>query len=295
MHSWYNKLDLPTLLAWLGLITIGLVAIYSTTHGPAATYLLESVQRNFNRQMLWVSVSVIGLVIALFLPVRFFQQGAFIFYAISLLLLVAALLFGREVNGAKSWLPIGPVQVQVSELAKVGTVLAVARLLSLRRPDSNNVRYAVGAVGLLLAPAILIIMQNDTGTALIFLGLVPIMLFWSGLPVETVLLMVSPAIAGYFSIVSLPVALGFSILFCLFIYTRTGERYMVALAGLFTFGTLGAVNFALQSVFQDYQVARILSFTNPEAYSQGVGWHLVQSRAALSGGGLFGKGFMEGP
>lgn len=296
MRTWYRNLDYASIFAWMGLVAIGLVAIYSTTHGPAAEYLPDSVQRNFQRQLLWACICLVGIVIALTLPVRFFQKGAYLIYGFTLLLLVAALLFGKEVNGAKSWLAIGPMQFQVSELAKVGTVLAVAQLLSSRRPNSNNVKYGLMAVGLLLVPAALIILQNDTGTALVFLALIPIMLFWSGMPISQLLLLISPAIAGYLAIVYMPAAIGFAILFTIGLHWHSKNYRLTTLAALFSAGTTAVTAFALNKIFQPHQVARIVSFTNPEAeeYRNEVGYHLVQSKAAIGSGGFLGKGFTEG-
>ncbi|NBC17203.1 MAG: rod shape-determining protein RodA [Bacteroidetes bacterium] len=296
MRSWYNNLDYVTLLTWVALVAAGLTAIYSTTHGPASEYLLESVRQNFERQLMWFVICATGVGIALMLPVRFYQKIAYPAYVFCLGLLVAALLFGREINGAKAWLAVGPVQLQVSELAKVGTVLAVAQLLSSRRPGDSTVKYGLMAVGLLIVPAGLILLQNDAGTALVFFGLVPIMLFWSGLPLNTVLLLISPAIVGYFAIVYMPVAIALSVALTLGLYLRTKDLRLTALAGIFTGGTVLVASVALTRVLQPHQLARIVSFTNPEAeeYRSGVGYHLVQSKAAIGSGGVTGKGFMEG-
>ena len=91
----------------------------------------------------------------------------------TILLLLAALAFGREINGAKSWLYIGSFGLQVSELAKVGTVLAIAQLVGMRRPKTMDIRFALMVVGLIMLPASLIVLQNDTGTALVFLDWCP--------------------------------------------------------------------------------------------------------------------------
>ncbi len=296
MRTWYRNLDYSIILLWAALVGVGLTAIYSTTHGPASEFLLESVRRNFERQLVWAGICTFGIVVALLLPVRFYQTVAYPVYAFTVFLLVAALVFGREINGARSWLYIGPIGLQVSELAKVGTVLAVAQFLASKRPYARDLGYALVAVALILVPAVLIVLQNDTGTALVFFGLVPIMLYWSGLPLHTLLLMVSPAVAGYLAVVSWPVALGFAVLFTGGMYWHSRERYHTALAGIFTLGTLGTVSLALTKVLQPHQVARILSFTNPEAeeFRDNVGFHLVQSKAAIGSGGLLGKGFMEG-
>ena len=296
MRTWYRNLDYAVLLAWMMLVGIGLVAIYSTTHGEASDFLLESVKRNFSRQLSWAAICAVLLAACLMMPVRFFQKTAYPLYALTLVLLVAALMFGREINGAKAWLALGPIQLQVSELAKLGTVLAVAQLLSTHRPNTSTVRYAAVGVGLILLPACIIVLQNDMGTALVFFGLIPIMLFWSGLPLTTVLLMVIPVVVGYFAIVYVPAAIVISVVFTLAMFWYTRERWLAGLAALFTGGTLALVTIALTKVLKPYQVARILSFTNPEAqeFRKGVGFHLVQSKAAIGSGALTGKGFGKG-
>jgi len=296
MRTWYRNLDFLIIITWIAIVGVGLIAIYSTTHGPASEYLLDSVRQNFERQVIWTGICIFGIVSALLIPLRFFQKSAYLIYLLTLFLLVVALVFGREINGSKSWLIIGGMSLQVSELAKVGTVLAVAQLLSSRRPNSNNIRYAISIVALILLPAGLIVMQNDTGTALVFLALIPIMLFWSGLPINTMLLMISPVVAGYLAIVYMPAAIVFTVVFTVGMYLYKKERLIGVLAFLFSGGALATVSFALNVLLKPHQIARIISFTNPEAeeFRRGVGFHLVQSKAAIGSGGFTGKGFMEG-
>jgi len=296
-RSWYRTFDVWTLLAWLALVGVGLVAIYSTTHGPAAEYMSASVQNNFFRQLTWVGICAVGIGIALLLPVRFYQQAAYPIYGTTILLLIAALLFGTEVNGARSWLALGPFRLQVSELAKVGTILAVAQLFASRRSYvGHSVRDALQAAGLIVLPAVLIILQNDMGTALVFFGLVPIMLFWSGLPLHIIALMISPAIAGYLALLWMPAALAFAVVFTAGMGWVTEQNSVTALAAAFTGGVAAVTSVAITYILQPHQVARLVSFTNPEAeeYRQGVGFHLVQSKAAIGSGGLWGQGFMDG-
>ncbi|MCS3613622.1 rod shape-determining protein RodA [Salinibacter ruber] len=293
-----RKLDPWTLLLWLGLAAVSLVALYSTTHGPAAEYIGPGVQDNFARQFLWIGVSIAGIAATLLVPVRFLRYAAYPAYAATLVLLVLCLVMGVEVHGTRAWLALGPLRLQVSELAKVGTVLAVAQLLSERHTRAGqDLSFALKAAGLIVAPALLVILQNDLGTALVFFGLVPIMLFWSGLSLSVLLLMVSPAIAGYFALVSTPAALGFAVLFTGGLWAYSGRRSIAALAATFTAGVTALISFVLRKILQPYQVDRLLSFTNPgaEQFRQGVGFHLVQSKAALYSGGIWGTGFMQGP
>jgi rod shape determining protein RodA len=292
------KLDLWTLFLWAGLAAAGLVALYSTTHGPAVEYLSESVRDNFYRQLVWIGLSAVGIGILLLFPVRILRYAAYPAYAATLGLLVLSLVAGVEVHGTRAWLALGPLRLQVSELAKVGTVLAVAQLLSERHTKATrDLSFALKAAALIVAPALLVILQNDLGTALVFFGLVPIMLFWSGLSLSVILLLVSPAIAGYLALISVPVALGFAAVFTGALWWRSGQRYIAGLAATFTGGVTAIVSFVLARILQPYQVKRLLSFTNPgaEEFRQGVGFHLVQSKVALRSGGLWGTGFMQGP
>jgi len=296
VRTWYRNLDYLSLAAWMALVGAGLVAIYSTTHGPAAEFLLESVRRNYDRQLLWAGICLFGFVVALLLPVRFYQKAAPLVYVGSIVLLAAALVFGREINGARSWITIGPMQFQVSELAKVGAVLGVAHLVGSRRPGPPGLRSALALIGLLLLPAVLIVLQNDAGTALVFLGLIPVMLFWAGVPIDLLMLLLAPAVTGYLAIVYQPAAIAFAVVFTAFMWFRTRDVKLTALSAAFTGGTLAAVALALNKILQPHQVARVLSFTNPEAeeFRDTVGFHLVQSLAAIGSGGIVGKGFMQG-
>jgi rod shape determining protein RodA len=297
MRSWKQNLDAWTLLIWFALVATGLVALYSTTHGPAAEYLSQGVRDNFYRQLMWGSLSAVGVGIILMLPVRVLRSLAYPVYASTVVLLVLCLFFGIEVHGTRAWLALGPFRLQVSEFAKVGTVLAVAQLLSERHTHATkNLGYALKAAGLIVGPALLIVLQNDMGTALVFFGLVPIMLFWSELPISVILLLISPAIAGYLALLHVPAAIGFAVVFTAALWWTSGQRLVAGLAATFTGGVTALVSFVLTKILQPYQVNRLLSFTNPDAeqFRQGVGFHLVQSKAALKSGGLWGMGFMQG-
>ena len=291
---WYTRLDWLTLVLWAAIVCFGLVAIYSATHGPASEFLLLTVQNNFSRQLLWAGISFGVMLVILLLPARFFQTMAYPAYAMSMMLIVAALLFGREINGARSWLFIGPVSLQSSELAKVGTLLAIAHLFGSAREQASVLGRTFLGVGLLLLPAALIILQNDTGTALVFVGAAPFILFWSGIPLSIVAILVSPPIVGYLAVVHLPTAIAFSVLFAIAMLFGTRQRSIAIASLVVAGGTAGLASFALTKVLQPHQVARIVSFLDPEAYRFTSGFHVIQARAAIGSGGLTGKGFMQG-
>ena len=295
MRSWYKNLDWVSLALWAALVSIGLVAIYSATHGPAKEFLLESVQQNFSRQLTFFGVSVAALVIILLLPARFIVRMAPVAYVVCLGLLAAALAFGREVNGAKSWLYIGPVGLQVAEVAKVGTVLAVTALLSRKEARRGSVPYLVGAAVLILVPAVLVVMQNDTGTGLVFLSLIPVMLFWSGaIPLTWMALLAAPALAVYLVIVNPAYAAVFVAAAAGGMVLWTRSRAMGALTVAVAGGVAVAAYVGLFQVLEPHQIDRLVAFDDPEAFRYGAGFHVIQAKAAIGSGGLFGKGFTNG-
>ena len=281
---------------WLALCAIGLIAIYSTTHGSAQEFLLNSVQRNYERQFLWLGICSVGLIITLLVPVRTLIQFTPIIYCASIGLIILALLTGREVGGARSWIYFGPFGFQSSELAKVGTLLIVAlALVPINNGHKRTVIPAIAAIGLLLLPAALIIMQNDTGTALIFISLIPVVLFWGGFSLTVVILMVIPAVTGYLTLLHWPTAVGFVVIMTLAHLFFTRNIPLTITAGSIAGGKIGFTIFALHKILRPHHVARILSFANPEAeeFRSGVGFHLLQSKAAIGSGGLLGQGFMQ--
>ena len=280
----------------MGLIAVGLVALYSYTTGPANEYLLDSVKQNFNRQMLWGIICLFGIGFTLLLPVRFFQSMAYPLYFVMLGLLVMALIFGHEVNGARSWLRIGPAQFQVSELAKVTTLMAIAQFHATRRPGENPTRSRLYAILIILAPVLLILLQNDTGTALIYLGIIPFVLYWMGMSTLYALIMIVPALTAYLTLVYWPAALGATVLTLLIVFWMKGSRTALGMALVTNLGVIALIRFAIDAILKPHHVARLLSFTNPEAieYRYTIGFHLVQSKAAIGSGEFWGKGFQQG-
>ncbi|MEO1021378.1 MAG: FtsW/RodA/SpoVE family cell cycle protein, partial [Bacteroidota bacterium] len=197
-----RELSWSVVLAWLGLATFGLLAIYSATQGPVSQFLPGYIQSNFIKQSAWVVLSIVIMIGIQFVSPRTFIQVSYLAYGLGILLMIATLLIGTEVNGARSWLQIGPARFQTSEFMKILTILATANYLTSRRDISaENIRYALIAVVLVLVPAVLVVLQNDFGTSIVYFSLIPVMLFWSGLPYGVSLFIISPAIVGYLSII----------------------------------------------------------------------------------------------
>lgn len=291
MRPWYKNLDYVSILFWMGLVAIGLTAIYSATHGPAREFLLETVQQNFNRQAMWFGLSAVAMGTVLLVPARLIVRLWPLVYLFCIGLLVAAIVFGREVNGAKAWV----WGLQPGEIGKVGTVLAATVLLSTKEARRGSVPHLLGVAALILLPVGLLLAANDTGTALVYLSLVPVMLFWSGtVPLPWMALMGAAAVAVYLVIVNPALSAVFVLAATGGMLVWTRSRGMAALMAGGVGGVALAAWIGLFKILQPHQIARLVAFDNPEAYRLTTGFHVIQSKAAIGSGGLFGKGFTQG-
>lgn len=280
---------------WLFLTFFGLIAIYSATQGPVSEFLPDYIQNNFYKQLGFVVISVLLMIGTQFVSPRTFMQLSYLLYLIGVVLMILTLIFGTEINGAKSWFNIGPFGIQSSEFMKIATILAVANYLTSRRNISaENIRFAFTSVLIILIPTALVIAQNDFGTAIIFIALIPVMLFWSGLPYGVSLFIISPAVILYLTVVNWQLGLlsGLLLTGAIFFIQR---RTWLTIASFFTgILTVVGVRLALTEILQPHQVARIVAFTNPSYDPTGAGWNVIQAKTAIGSGGLTGKGFLKG-
>jgi len=283
------------LLLWAMIATIGLIAIYSATLGPVSQFLPTYIQDNFSRQIMWISISLVGLISIQFISPRTFQGLSYIVYGLCLILAVITLFVGVEVSGSRSWLSIFGFRLQVSEFMKLATILAVASYLTHRRDMSvGNLKTALTTVLMIIVPVIVILLQNDTGTAIILVTLIPVVLFWSGLPYGISLLIVSPAIIGYFTVIGLPYGIISAVLLTIAIFFLQRTRWLNISALVLGIVVVIGTEVGLQQILQPHQRARIEAFVNPSLDPQGAGWNVLQAKTAIGSGGFSGKGFMEG-
>lgn len=290
-----RELSWSLVALWAALIGVGLVAIYSATQGPVAEFLPSYIQINFYKQLISFGIAILLLIGIQFVNPRTFQEGSYVFYAIGIVLMICTLLFGKEVNGAKSWLVLGPFNLQTSEIMKIATILAVANYLTSRRNISaENLKTALTTVLIILVPAVLVLLQNDTGTALIFMALIPVILLWSGLPYGISLFIISPAIIGYTTILSWYWGLVVAVILTLLIFILQRRTWLTFASFVTGVILVIGIQVSLSQILQPHQRARIEAFTNPSFDPQGAGWNVIQAKTAIGSGGLYGKGFMDG-
>lgn len=282
-----DKVDVVLLLAVILLIMMGLSAIYSSTQN------MPHVMMNFNKQLFSFLVGIIVLGVIFFIPLGYLRYLPIPAYLFSFFLLILVLLIGKTAGGAKSWIGFGTFSFQPVEFAKFSTILTLALFLS--RPNTNLSTIKDIFLSLLigLSPVMLILMEPDLGSSIVFFGFVLIMLFWKGIDIFGIFVVISPVVAAIASL------LGW-VYFIIAIIMVIGLLFYFK-KDLFTSGAILGLNLAI-GFFVDYfynflsphQQKRIESFINPMADPLGAGYNSIQAQVAIGSGGLWGKGFLQG-
>lgn len=287
------------ILIYLTLVSFGIVNVYSATFSETSGGLFDLTQA-VGKQVFFLIFSLFVGMIILAVDSKFFEQFASLGYSISILLLVGLFIFGKTVSGATSWYNIGGISFQPSELAKVTTALIIASLLSKFQSDlkARRTLFKIGAYVLL--PFLLIVLQPDPGSALVF-GAFFFPLFREGLDYTYLIIFLS-VLALFFVTLSFSfgVVIGIiTMLIFLFYFTFKNFNPKVTILPFLIFlvisiGFSFSVNYIFDNVFQQRHRDRINIVLGKEVDTQGVGYNINQSKIAIGSGGLKGKGFLEG-
>ena len=181
------NLDWISILIWLVILAFGWMNIYSANIMEADTGAIDFSQR-FGKQLIWIGASVIIAIFLLVLDAKFYIYFSFILYAFMILVLLGVLVFGTEINGARSWFVIGGFQLQPSEFAKPITALALANLLTSHNFNIKKLRYLMQAVAVILGPPLLILLQPDLGSVLVYFAFI-LVLFREGFSANVMLML----------------------------------------------------------------------------------------------------------
>mgnify|MGYP004448752705 CR=1 FL=1 len=166
-NSYHKGIDWVTVLLYTLLVVFGWFNLYAANFNPE-TKVFFSIDAEYFKQLMWIGVTIILIGALMLVDSKIFVELASILYGVSLLLLLLTLVVGKEVNGAKAWLGFGPVQFQPVEMTKIATALLISRIIS-RYGFSFSFRNIMQMGLVLLVPIAFVLLQNDTGSALIFL------------------------------------------------------------------------------------------------------------------------------
>jgi rod shape determining protein RodA len=280
-------------------VTFGIVNIYSSSFSESFTSIFDS-STVVGKQIIFLIVSSITFIIIIFTKSNFFDRVSPLLYFTSIILLLSLFIFGVERGGAKSWYLIGPISFQPTELAKLSTALFLAKFLSIIQTDLNKTRDILIVGVIIVIPIILITFQPDPGSALVFLAFIfPILregldlrFFYFGLIiVSTLILTLTLGVTK--GIITL------SILFLiLYIYNRRKKFKISFLKYLLSFiilvGVSFSTNYLFENILEQRHRDRINLIIGKEVDDRGIGYNTNQSKIAISNGGLFGAGFLQG-
>ena len=176
----YKKLDWQLILCYLTLMVIGWVSIFSAVYDEEHGHILDITQR-YGMQFIWIVTSVGIAFLALFvINPKIYSTLAWLIYGGSLFLLLAVIFFGIEVNGSNSWFEFGPVRFQPAEISKIATTMALASLMSGYNYRFKSIDVIAKIALIILVPMAIIVMQKETGSALIYSAFI-LMLYREGL------------------------------------------------------------------------------------------------------------------
>lgn len=294
-----KRYDWLTIGLYLAIVLFGWFNIYAAVFDESHTAVLDfSVQHG--KQLIWMGLSFFLALIVCVVEPRVFSNGAYIIYTITLLLLLLVLAIGQTTNGGQSWINFGAFKFQPSEFAKLGTALALAKYMSTIDIDFKRPRTKAIAFALLLLPAVLILLQHDTGSALVFAGFI-FPLYREGLSgkilvlgLGAIALFVAALLVNQWLLIALVALLCLAYLF-LWLNKRYPKDYWhAALFLLLCSAFVLSVDFAFNHVLESHQRERIEVLLGKVEDHSGAGYNVHQSKIAIGSGGLLGKGWTQG-
>ena len=296
-----NKIDWLTIALYAVILLFGWLNIYAACYDESHSAVLDLTTKH-GKQLLWIGVSLLLAVLMTHVQPSIYSSMAYLIYMVILALLIVTLFVGAVIKGGQSWIDFGFFKFQPPEFAKFATALAVAKYISSldNENDYSNIRNKVIVWMLILIPALLILLQHDTGSALVFASfLLPLYRHgMSGrillLGLAAILLFVVALLVNRFIIVGVLAAIGLIYLF-VWLSKRTRKHYvwvtsLFLLCSAFTF----SVDFVFENVLESHQRDRIYVLLGKTQDTRGTGYNVYQSKIAIGSGGFMGKGFLNG-
>ncbi|MCS7078184.1 MAG: rod shape-determining protein RodA [Bacteroidia bacterium] len=299
----FGKIDILSLVLYFLLLISGWFSIYSAEHkiGTITDSITwqEMINTKFEagKQFYWI---IICLILGLFIlvnPSWYYNKYAYLVYAVMIFALLLTLLFAPSINGARSWIKItSSIKIQPTEFAKLAVCLTLARYMSHTNFNFRNREDQFFVTVIITLPMLLVLVQNDTGSALVFTTFV-IAAFREGL---SPLFVIIPILGAFLCILALVLPLEW-LFFWIVAPTLLMSVFMnkfyikpliiVACACLIV---IFSANVFVNRVLQPHQRDRIYAMLDPTIDPKGSGWNVIQSKIAIGSGGWAGKGFLKG-
>jgi len=279
------------------LVNMGLLSIYAAVYSSDHPSIFDFSQR-YGKQTLWIATSVILILAILIIDIKFFTSFAYVVYGAMLGLLIVVLIFGTEVAGSKSWIKFGNFALQPAEFAKFAANLALAKYLSNIQLNLKSPKQIARAALIIMAPAGLIFLQNDTGSALVYSAFI-LVLYREGFSgnflvfgLLLVILFVLTLLVGKWAMLAVIALIALS----LFLLMKKVRKNILVLLGILFLlgGFIFSIDYTFENVLQPHQKTRIEVLLGKKTDYHGAGYNVHQSLIAIGSGGPTGKGFLQG-
>ena len=302
VHSF--QLDWIIVLIYLALVVFGYFNILSASTDGAFTSYFD-LSEPYGKQSVFIGLSLISIVLILSIDAKFYERFASIIYLLSLVALVGLFVFGKKVNGALSWYEIGGATLQPSEFVKFATALAVAKYVSDLQTNIKDSMDQFRAALIVAVPAILILLQNDAGSTLVFAGLI-FVFYREGIPQKYILfgaslLIITIATLKFSALTVISIVVSFIVIHQLFFKRKKKKITLSVLILILCSGLSFGTEWSFDNVLQKHQKDRIEVWLRLEKNSEqlkimrrNISYNLNQSEKAIRSGGLTGKGYKEG-
>lgn len=298
-------MDWVTVAIYLTIMLLGWLNIYAAVYDPVSNNDLFHFTSNFGqmplqmKQFIFMVASLVLILAILIIDMRFYETFAYVIFGATMFLLLLVPFIGKEVGGNRAWLGVGSFGVQPSEFAKFVTALAIAKFIGSVGFRMDNLRNQVILLVMIGIPMLLILMQKDTGTALVFTVFV-LVFFREGM--SPFLLIVGVAAVFLFVLallveneIYLYIGTVVILLVTIFFGKKKFKRIAALTAGaIVIIGVIGSVDYVITDVLKPHQQNRIKALINPDSDPLGYGWNVTQSKIAIGSGGFLGKGFLKG-
>ena len=295
-----GKIDWVTVMVYFALVLIGWFSIFSAKYDELHPSIFDFT-KEYGKQLVWIGAALFIGFIILLIDAKFFNAFSLWLYALVLVSLIAVLVYGKATKGATSWIEFGPVKFQPSEFAKMATALALAGYLGRLDVDLRKRKDRLFSYALILTPMALVLMQNDTGSAIVFASFI-FVLYREGMPgagalmlcgVGAILLFIFTLIWGQKAMFII-LAILFVLVLAFWLLTRRRGLIPMVAVFVFMFAFVFSVDYAFNKVLQEHQRSRIEVLLGLKEDIKGDGYNVYQSKIAIGSGGLTGKGFLQG-
>ncbi|AWM13437.1 rod shape-determining protein RodA [Flavobacterium sp. NRK F10] len=290
-------IDWLTILLYITLVGMGWMTIYSASLPLEPTTVFD-LSQTYGRQMLFIFLTIPLILIILFLDAKIFERLSFVFYGIGIILLLGLFVFGVAKKGQTNWYQFGGFGFQPSEFVKTATALLLAKYLSYPQINLNQFKHQLIAFGIIGLPILLIMMQPDAGSAMIFLSLI-FVLYREGLPSWYIISGVSAIILFFAALLINPLYIVIGVLLLIILHFINNKKisrnpFIYAFVFIVVSGFVYSVNYVYNNVLEPHQKDRIDVLIGDNVDLKKEGYNLNQSMIAIGSGGLTGKGYLEG-